>query len=206
MDISRTVIIKRFTQIWLVVSLLVSAHWAFNIFPKEYNKIYGATVELYFQTEQNSKVIYRPNNKTYREKYLTYISDTDSVYFDSCDLLKYDVNITCDDTSNWKKVNLKQLNCSNIKSCITPFLVMSRPEKIDYLISLVKENNLSNNKTLVKQIKDGSPANKSNIDIQNPISWGEPDISKWGVFVLLFLVLIKVGRSLGEYVFSTYEE
>ena len=118
-----------FNVFWGILSLFSSAYFGLLLFPQEYKKVTGAEVELYFQTRLENRVIYRPNDTSHREKYIKDLSPNSRLYFDACDLLKYQIKITCDSTTNWKIIKLNTVDCEDVKNCEKDRFILSREEK-----------------------------------------------------------------------------
>lgn len=188
-------VITLYTWIWLTGSVVCSIYFAFWLFPEINSGRSTATVQLYFQAKESSdnSTIYYPNLETYREGFRKNLSDKNFLYFSACDVLPVSQRPICDSTRNWKGIRPSELNCKDVSTCSVSNYTLSENQRDKYLNGLI-------------------PTGGANYSIPDlpPLSWSDP--SGWGnaaklplFFITLFLAL-KLGRTLGEFLFLAYNK
>jgi hypothetical protein len=192
-------IVSRFTWVWLVGSVAASAYFAFVLFPAVYERRTSALVEVHFQTSVKTSdasikgLVYYPNLPTFRTRHASDMTDEGFLYFDACEALPLSQRPICDSSRNWKKLDPKKVGCGSAVQCNVERYRLSEEER--YI--------------LLADVKPSNGANFSIGDLQSP-SLSDP--GGWGTaaqlplfFISIFLAL-KLGRSLGEFLFTPYEK
>jgi hypothetical protein len=188
-------IVVLFTRIWLIGSLIVSAYFAFWLFPEVYDRRTSATVQLMFQTKDlsNGSIVYYPNLETFRRQYLKSLSDQTYLYFSGCEILPLSQRPMCDPTTNWKKLDPHVLNCTDAATCSTTSYTISETQRYMYLVGLKTTTGDS------FSISDLPPPPLSDL-----AGWG--NAAKWPLFFVCLFFALKLGRSLVEFLSLPYEK
>jgi hypothetical protein len=187
-------IISAFSWTWLIASLLASGYFAFWMWPELSASRSTAKVGLLFQIKDSSgATLYYPNTAEYRRKYGTQIATDEYVYFSKCELLSISQRPSCDISRNWRGLSPKKLNCTDFASCLTSEYTLSNNERTDNLSGVVAMPGAT--------ITGYEPPR---------LTWTDP--SEWGpaarvpLFFLSLFVSLKLGRALGEFLFTPYEQ
>ncbi len=188
-------IITLYTWIWLIGSIICSAYFTFWLFPEISSTRSATTVQVYFLAKESSdnSIVYYPNLETYREEFHENLSDQTFLYFSACDVLPVSQRPICDRAKNWKGIKPRELNCKDVATCSVSNYTMSENQRDKFLNGL-------------------TPIGGAKFSISDipPLSWSDP--SGWGsaaklplFFISLFLAL-KLGRTLGEFLFLAYNK
>ena len=181
-----------FTWTWLAGSVTAAAYFAFWLFPEIQAGRTAATVEIYFQT-QNPSTIYYPNSGTYRKEFKALLSDKLFLYFSRCEVLPLSQRPNCDITRNWTKLEPSDAGCADVANCLESQHTFSESEK-------------------TRHWNDIRSATDSRIAISDPppLSWSDPsgwgESAEWPLFFLSMFLAVKLGRSLGEFLFTSYNK
>ena len=182
-----------FTWIWLIGSLISSACFAFWLFPRVYAARRTATVQVYFQANDlsDNSTIYYPNLEMYRKEFQKNLSDQTNLYFSACDVLPSSQRPICDTTHNWKKIKPSELNCVDAVTCSTLNHTLGENQRDQYLSGIVPIGGA-----------------KFSISDLPPLSWSDPtgwgNAAKWPLFFVCLFLALKLGRTLGEFLFLSY--
>ena len=183
-----------FTWIWLTGSLLGSSYFAFWLFPKIYAARTGAVVRLWFQGKTpEGGAVYWPNTEAYRKEPYNSLRDASFLWFSRCDILPLSQRPVCDDSNNWAPVNPSDIGCIDVRTCSVSTYFLNREKKNEQLSNLTP--------------KSGSSFTMS--DVPSP-SWSDPtawgDATRWPLFFVCLFLAVKVGRTLGEFLFLGYDK
>jgi len=188
-------IVTFFTVTWLVASLIASAYFAFWLFPDVYANRMNAKVQIWFQTKDpsNGSVVYFPNLEIFRKEQLKNLSDRTHFYFSACDILQLSQRTKCDVSRNWKMIDPRELDCADVVGCSREIYTLSDTKRQQYFSGLIATNGASI-----------SLSDLPTLSLSDPTGWGL--IAKWPLFFVCLFLALKLGRILGEFVFSPYEK
>jgi hypothetical protein len=174
---------------------LVSAYFAFWLFPKVYDSRTNSTVRVWFQMKDPSSgsVQYYPNLEAFRRDYLKFLSDQAYLYFCACDILPLSQTPRCDPAANWKKIDPPTLNCENVATCLTAVYTIDETMRYGYLAGLKTNAGES------FSISDVPPA-----PLSDPAGWGKA--ARWPLFFVCLFFAVRLGRSLVEFLFLPYDK
>jgi len=180
-----------FTAVWLVGSLLVSGYFAFVLFPQIYSRRTSALVRLFFQTKAKGETTYLPNTPNWREAHLDQLSNSSYLYFDLCEAVPNSVRVACDSSANWYPIDLKDLGCNSIKGCNASTYHLSEEQISQYIAGLTT---LPGRTVSLQDLPRPS--------LSDPVSWGSG--AQWPIFFISLFAAIKLGRGIGEFLFTPY--
>lgn len=188
-------IVTYFTCVWLIGSLIASAYFALWLFPEVYNNRTNATVQVYFQskTPSNGSVFYWPNTEVFRRENLKNLSDRTHFYFSRCEILPISQRTKCDGAKNWRMIDPRELNCTDVVDCLTERYTLTDAMRQQYFVDLIPT---TGNTISISDL----PA----LSLSDLTGWG--NAAKWPLFFVCLFLAIKLGRSFGEFVFSPYEK
>jgi hypothetical protein len=184
---NRGFVLPTFTWLWFTGSVVAAACFAFLVFPNLFNSV--ATV--WFQAATPSGSVYWPNTDEYRKKYLSSLADTSFLYISNCDALPQSQKPNCDLRKNWSRLSPAEVECKNIETCGAITYRLSQEKKSELYTRLVP---LDGHLIDLSDVKT--------ISLSNPAAWG--DAGKWPVFFVTLFFGIKLGRALGEFLFTPY--
>ena len=191
-------IVAIFTWIWTIGSVIASAFFAFSLFPRIYSARSGAVVEIHFQTNEkyqdpNMEATYFPNTPTFREQHLSQISDRVFLYFSACEALPLSQRPICDSSRNWRRLDPKEVGCSNVVDCAATTHRLSEDER--YMVI-----------TGVHPVPGASVSlhDVAELSLSDPAAWGKE--AKWPIFFVSLFLAIKCGRAIGEFWFTPYRK
>jgi len=191
--------IRAFTLIWTLGSVIASAYFAFWLFPEIYAERTSAVVEVEFQSgrqltsSEEMVLTYYPNQPTFRDKYLSELSDQQFFYFSACEALPLSQRPICDSARNWRKIDPKYLGCSDVKNCTATSYRLSEEQRFITISGMqpVRGATLS--------IHDLEA-----VSLSDPGGWGEK--ATWPVFFVSLFLGVKLGREIGEFWFTPYQK
>lgn len=172
---------------WLAISVTVAWYLAYVQYPAAYNAATTTWVRLYFVartgTDPKAEVIYWPNEPFYKERYGWSISNKLLLYYSACDLLPITERKFCDQSNNWKGVNIMVKGCANVSTCNIFRHGVSETEQQRDIGTLVT----------TEQGKDRAipPISTQPHDMSNPINWGTA--ARFPLFILFVYFGIKLG-------------
>lgn len=191
-------VIPVFTWVWALGSIVASAYFAFWLFPSVYDARTSAQVELHFQTKNPGKnnpqgTWYFPNRKTYKDTYMSYIDDKTFLYYSACELLPISQRTICDTSRNWKKLDPRDVGCSEVKSCNAYMHRLSEEERYSTITGATPVQGATFN------LKD-----MPSLSLSDPAGWGKS--AALPIFFISLFLSLKLGRAMGEFAFKPYNE
>lgn len=181
-----------FTWIWLIGSVLVSAYFAFMLFPKIYALRTSALVPIYFQTADDSQhTIYQLNSPLSRKLYLSHIEDKNFFYFSRCDTLPLSQRPICNTSNNWWRLEPQHLGCNDVMNCTATTYRLSEEERYEAIAGIVSSEGAH-----------VSLQDLPSVSLSDPGGWGVG--AKWPIFFISLFFAVKMGRAIGEFVFTPY--
>jgi len=180
---------------WLVGSVIASAIFAFWMFPEVYSNRNNSKVRVWFQTKNpsNGTLVFFPNREIYRKEQLKNLSDEKFFYFCTCDMLPASQSPKCDPTLNWIKIDPHELNCANVAECSSETYTLNDMARKQYYANLTPLSGAS------ISISDLTP-----LSFTDPSGWGYA--AKWPLFFVCLFLALKLGRSLGEFIFLPFDK
>lgn len=190
--------VRLFTTVWLIGSVIVSALFAFRVFPAIYEDRTSTVVEIHFQAHVpvdggRLAQIYYPNTPTFIDRFGQFRADSAFLYFSACDALPLSQRPICDTSRNWKKLDPRLMECQDALACDLGTYRMGEEQRYVILSGI-------------------NPAEGASVDIDDlqrpsfsdPGGWGKN--ATWPLFFICMFLALKLGRSLGEFLFTPYEK
>jgi hypothetical protein len=188
-------IVQAFIWLWLFGSVLVSAYFAFCLFPEIYDLRNGRIVTLYFQTrkgDDTAHIIYYPNSSPFRKHYGS-VLDKETLYYSRCAVLPLSQRPNCDSTANWRGLDPKSVGCSGVATCKAETYRLS---ELEWYSALEGVRATLGDKILVGDLAP--------LSLSDPVGWGHA--ARWPIFFVSLFLGIKLGRALGEFAFAPYDK
>jgi hypothetical protein len=184
------VILRNSRWIWLLLSVLGSAYFAFWLWPWIYALSANLVVNVHFEVSPGDDVsvpFFVLNMPTQRAKYRGRIADKDSFYYTPCAVLDCDPNKT-----TWVRLSPKELGCSDVVGCTVERHKLSEQNRNDLRL------------TLRTQGKGVEPPPTAKTSVSDPGGWG--DRGRWPVFLFCVFLAIKFGKALDEFLFQPHRK
>jgi hypothetical protein len=184
-----------FTWVWLTGSLIASAYFAFWLFPEIYAARTNSIVQVWFQVKPTADdpYVYYPNQEPWRKQYRNYLSDRTYLFFSACEILPLSQRPFCDSSNNWRALPPSVLNCVDVATCSTGLYTVNEDQRHRHLAGLNPVSGAS------FSIADLAP-----LSLSDPVGWG--NAARWPLFFVCLFLALKLGRSLGEFLFLSYEK
>lgn len=188
--------VSLFNWMWLVSTVAVASVLSFHTYPSLYNKLTGTITPLYFQiTGIGGQHYYLINNVNSRNSplYKDNLSDNSNLYYNVCNLVSPDNRNSCRDEIGWYKVDVKQLDCTDVRSCTKEFVRV--PDEI-------RQQRIS-----VAFTARGHAAgveNREKSSLSEPTGWGLE--ARWPLFFFFVYFGLKLGQLTREFVLGSPPE
>ena len=186
---SRSSSIPVFTWLWALGSVIASSYFAFYMFPR----MVEPKATIYLQTQIATNTVYWPNSLTYRNQFLSLLSDKASLYYSACSMVAPSQN--CDQTNNWRKLEPKYVGCTDVIGCTKESFYI--PEDLQSL-TLTQGQIRSVSGTPIS-VKD-----PNKMSLSDPVGWG--DTGRWPISFIVLFFAVKFGRAVGEFLFTPYSK
>ena len=195
--------VRYFTVIWICATTVVSIYFSFWLFPYVYAKRTSAVVGVSFQTKVSQDgaspaTVYYPNLALFRTQQGSALSDTANLYYSSCELLPPSQRPICDRTRNWIKLAPEMVGCSNVAACTVETHQVDEDER---LVRLAGVTPLQGANFSISELESSS---RSSLSLSDPTGWGMA--ARLPIFFICLFLGLKLGRSVGEFIFTPYEK
>jgi hypothetical protein len=192
--LNRRILVFKWT--WTILSVTGCWYFGFHLFPAILDSNTGNVAKVYFRADFRGApnapaVTYFPNLPEYRRLFFANLGDREFFYITACDALQSSKRPDCDETANWWRETLQNLECSDFFGCKVESIRLSKARRTELLAGIkAKENHTI------------SASDAMKVSFSDPVSWG--DDARLPVFFISFFLAVKLGRALGEFWFRPF--
>lgn len=185
-----------YSILWIFLTFSVSIFFSFFMYPTIVEEANSATVFLSFKTKDPGGDYgpgnwYMPNKPLWRQKYMDSSVEKDQLFFSACQLLPLSQKPICDTGRNWRRVSLIELGCGSLEDCERNTHRISGEQRHEELTGMKPTSGTSL-----------SLADVASLSFSEPTTWGK--YAGFPIFLILVFLGIKLGRTLGEFLFKPY--